>query len=113
MQPILSAILIGLAVFFALSTGHFFPWHVLGSHLTDEYGHLRRVPSYIYGVSIIGIGLTVWLNINDRNEMITWAFWFFAACAGTGTAGGYMVDRLIERRANHNHDRRDNGTTDE
>ena len=113
MDPVLSAVIIGVCVFFALSTGHFFPWHVLsGLRLTNDYGKLKRVPSYIYGVGMIGIGLTVWMEINDFDRLPLWGFWFFAVCAGAGTAGGYAVDRLIEIAAQRKK-KRDHGTTDD
>jgi hypothetical protein len=110
-MPINSAIIIGLAVFFALSTGHFFPWHVLSVlRLTDDYGRLKRIPAYVYGVSLIGLGLTVWMEINQLERLPMWGFWFFAVCAGAGTAGGYAIDRLIEIIARRK-DGGNNGTT--
>src|SRR5512139_565556 len=114
MNPLVSALIIGIAVFLALSTGHFFPWQVLGGvHLTDSYGHLKRIPSYIYGVSMIGLGLTVWMEINHFDQLPIWGFWFFAVCAGAGTAGGYTVDRFIELSADRRRNKRDNGTPDD
>ncbi len=110
MDPVLSAVIIGVCVFFALSTGHFFPWHVLGKRFTDEYGRLKIILRYIYGVGLIGIGLTVWMEINDFDRLPLWGFWFFAVCAGAGTAGGYAVDWLIDRAADRKKDKRDDGT---
>jgi 4-hydroxybenzoate polyprenyltransferase len=112
MGPFLSAGLIGVCVFFALSTGHFFPWHVLGKRFTDDYGRLKRIPSYLYGVGMIGLGLTVWMEINAFDRLPLWGFWFFAACAGAGTAGGYWVDRLIDRSAKRKKDKRDGTSID-
>ena len=67
-----------------LAVGHWFPW---------PQG-LRRIQSYIYGVTAILIGCTVWLGM--EGQWLTLAG-LVAICAAGGvvTCGAYWIDGMV------------------
>lgn len=96
--------LILVCEFLLLFSGHWLPWRVIPA-LVDEYGSLRRVPSYIYGTGCIFAGFATWASIYAERQQVV-AVWHpvlvlasLMTAAGLGTIAPRGLRAIIEWRA--------------
>jgi hypothetical protein len=73
-----------------LIAGHWFPWHVMLS--------MDRIPAYIYGVSCILIGFTIWQG-SSQNWDVVLGLALLIACSGASVMFSYAIDSIARQRA--------------
>lgn len=87
-----------VAVFFALMSGHWFPWHIFSALVTSEK-KLKPVAAYVYGVTCILIGFLALAAINQFPAESVIALVIVCVVAGLGTIAPRLVWLVLDKTA--------------
>ena len=90
--------LISTTVGLVVGIGHLFTWKIIPA-LTNEKGELKRIPSYVFGVSCILVGVAVWCHADGGDFTWLWRITALSVAAGLGAVVPRIWEWVAEMQA--------------